>query len=143
LPLDADGVLALLEESRVVDGPDGHGVLLLRSLNCVARGRTSHFSVAPGRFANEVEESIMAALHVLRLAERSGCDGLDALPLALAQDAESVGHEGLALLGSSQVLTDDNYTRTRFAPSESFACGAMRYIALAAMSFPERMERHL
>ena len=107
LSLNTDGVLALLEEPRVVDDPDGYRFVFPHGVDDVARSGAPDIAIAPGRTPDEVEEPIVATLHVFGGAERTSRDGLDALPLAIAEEPERIGRERLTLLGSPEMSADD------------------------------------
>jgi hypothetical protein len=53
-----------------------------------------------------VQQPVVRSLRTARLAARTRGDGLDALSLALAQDAERVRRERLTLLAASEMRAD-------------------------------------
>ena len=115
LALHAHRVLPLLRKARVVDDPGRDRLLLLQFLDDVPRSLPPHASVVPRAVPEEVEEPSLHALaqhpglyrRVLVVASRRARrDGLDALALAVSQDAVRVQRERLLLLASRKVTPD-------------------------------------
>ena len=113
--LDPDRVLALLREARVVDGPGHDGLLLLQLLDNVPRSLPPHATVVPRALPQKVEQPSLDALALHRgrdtctivIAACCVCrNGLNALPLAVRQDAVGVRCERLPLLASSEKTPD-------------------------------------
>lgn len=106
LTLDADRVLSLLEEPRVVDDPRGHGFLLLQSFDPVPCSLPPHETVAPRTAPDEVQQAVVHPFALPLVARRACCDRFDALSFAVADESERVGRERGALLAALQVLAD-------------------------------------
>jgi hypothetical protein len=112
LPLHAHRVLSLLGKPGVVDDPCRNGLLFLERLDDVPRGLPPHAEVIPRTEPKEIQEPCLHPLArrprtlLLEAARRASCDRLDALALALAEDALRVQRERLLLLAPGKVLTD-------------------------------------
>ena len=107
LPLDADRVVALLEEAGVIDAPGVDGLVLGQDAQSVVGGVGAHVLVAPGRGIQEVQEPMVVERAPLRTAVRGErSDGLDALALEVAQQAGSIHRERGAPLDPAQELAE-------------------------------------
>src|SRR5438876_4665906 len=114
LALHADRMLPLLRKAGVVDDPRRHRLLLLERRDDIARSLPPHAAVIPGTDSEEIQEPSLHALarrprrslFLIDAAGRASGNGLDALALALAEDAVRIQRERLLLLASRQTLAD-------------------------------------
>jgi hypothetical protein len=106
LPLDADGVLALLEKARVVEDPRLHEAVLGQRFDCIPRREQSQFLVVPRRLGQEVQHPLMLSVGPRRVGAGPRDDRLDTLALAVSQEPHCVPREQLASSGVSQYLAD-------------------------------------
>ena len=93
LALDADRMLSLLDEPRVVDDPGLDALVLGHCLEAVVRGRTADLHIAPLGVGDEVLEPLMGSISLDGVAAGSRGDGLHTLPLALAEQTDRVGRK--------------------------------------------------
>lgn len=106
MPLDAYRVLSLFQEARVVDDPRRDRLALLDLLDGVPRGREPHGSIVPRSASEEVQQLVLNALGLLGVGARACGDRLGALALAVAENAERVHRERLALAPVFQMHAD-------------------------------------
>src|SRR6185312_10984760 len=106
LPLHADRVFSLFQEAGVVDDPHRDRLALLDLLDGVPRGREPHGSIVPRCASEKMKQLVLNALRLLRVGARARSDRLGALALAVAENAERVHRERLALAPVFQVNAD-------------------------------------
>ena len=93
----------LLEKTGVIDDPGRHRRVHGHGGDGVACGLPPNGLIRPRALAEEMEETILRALRAVRVAAGTRCDGLNALPLPVVQDAEEVRRERLALLAAKEM----------------------------------------
>ena len=98
LPLHPDRVLALLEKSGGANDPRRHRLANAHRGDRVPGGLGPHRTVRPWALCEKVQKPVVRTLRSFRIAARSRGDGLDAFPLAVAQDSERIRRERFALL---------------------------------------------
>src|SRR6266436_1932537 len=106
LRLNAGGMPALFQHSRVIDDPGLDGLSLAQGTNDVLSGLAPDVAIAPWAFPDEVKKAIVEPTRFPRLRAGTCRDRLDALAIAIRENAESVGGKGFLLLDTRQVSTD-------------------------------------
>lgn len=96
-------MLALLEESRVVDDPRRDAALLLYGLEGISSCFPPHGPVVPLALRKEVQELAVDVMELGRVGAGASGDGLDAFALTVTEDARRVHRERLALAPVLQV----------------------------------------
>jgi hypothetical protein len=64
LPLNANRVVALLDEACVIDNPRIDWTSLRHCVQCVTGSDSANISVGPSRIGNEVEQALMRGISV-------------------------------------------------------------------------------
>jgi hypothetical protein len=103
LPLHTHGMLALLEEARVVDNPNLHGFALRHGGNGVLGRLSAHLPVAPPGVDGEVKQTLMHGIRFRGIGACTSRDGLDAFALPVSQQPHGVNGEG----GSAALISQD------------------------------------
>jgi hypothetical protein len=96
---NANRVVALLDEARVVDNPCIDWAPLRHRVQCVTGSGCANISIGPPRIGNEVEQALMHGISAADALARAACDRLSALALTVTKDSHRIDGERLAAAG--------------------------------------------
>ena len=111
LPLDADGVFALLEPAGVVDDPIFDGLALGQRAEGIIRGDQPRLVVIPLRIDHEMAKPLVQGVCLLGIRAAAGGNRLHALALAVAEQAEGIEGERGATFLAHRVRRRDGEAR--------------------------------
>src|SRR5437870_2376243 len=93
LSLHSDRVLALLGEAGVVEDPRVDWISCHHLRDGVAGGESTHVAIAPVRIGEEVKQSLVSGVGQAGIGAGPRRDRLDALALAVAEQAKGIGRK--------------------------------------------------
>ena len=108
LPLNTDGVAALLQEPGVINNPRLDRLAVGHRRKRVSGSFATHVLVAPGRVAQKMQKPLVLSICLRRLSAGQGGDGLHALALGSTQQPHRISREGGTPTVGAQHIADSS-----------------------------------